>query len=44
MILLCKIRANPGKIYKQFFYKDKILIEDLKIRYYNNHVRKNIDK
>ena len=41
---LCKNYANFKKICKQFFCKDRILIKNLGVKCYNNHVKKNIDK
>ena len=29
---------------KQFFYKDRVLTEDLGVKCYNNHVKKDINK
>ena len=32
------------KYANDFFYKDKILVKNLEVRYYNNHMKKNINK
>ena len=32
------------KYVNNFFYKNKILVKGLKLRYYNNYMRKDINK
>ena len=43
-MLLYKTCINFEKMCKQIFYKNKILVENLEVRYYNNHIKKDIEK
>ena len=44
MMWLHKTCANSEKVCKQLFYKDKILIKNLDVRYYDDYIKKDIDK
>ena len=44
MIWLCKTYTNLKKVYKQFFLLGYELVKNLGIDYYNNNIKKNINK